>query len=327
MSAVFSSATISSDSFTSPVASPLPDMYPSLILPIEYEGDQKIGSLYLGDMYGCEPYLLKQNDIGAVLQVLENPPSLPENMPHLVIAIADRPNETINFEQCIEFIDIHRKAGKNVYVHCAAGISRSATIVIAYVMKYMFTNVDTKNKATSAFKFVKSKRPQVDPNFGFWCQLEMFAKTLNISTTQNKFNCETEVNVQSESVNSFYGDGSFDFISEKLCDKEFYRNAHWAITQTGMWDWFSTFSPAPNEGFTFCTEPNLKIIEQKMFEQDIAHNHSGASFAITLQKMNYIAKNGYDKFREVWFEKHPPQPSQEYILNVDKNLENDLSKV
>ena len=57
-------------------------------------------------------------------------------------------------------------------VHCAAGSSRSATIVIAYIMW------SKKMPYKEAFEFVKSKRSVVSPNLSFKNQLELFEKLL-----------------------------------------------------------------------------------------------------------------------------------------------------
>jgi hypothetical protein len=102
----------------------------------------------------------------------------------------------------------------------------------------------------------------------------------------------------------FYGSGDFNFISSDLCDGPYYRNAHWAISQCEMWDWMRTFEPHPTNGFMFTIHPNLKIIEKKMYEQQIARGHSGASYGITMRQMSYIAKNGYEQFKQLWLEKN-----------------------
>jgi len=69
-----------------------------------------------------------------------------------------------------EWIDniITQNVKHKVLVHCAAGISRSATIVIAYIM--------WKNKwdYDKAFDFVKSKRSIISPNPGFRDQLKLY---------------------------------------------------------------------------------------------------------------------------------------------------------
>ena len=102
----------------------------------------------------------------------------------------------------------------------------------------------------------------------------------------------------------FYGSGNFDFIPSDFCDGPFYRNAHWAISQCEMWDWMRTFEPQPTNGFMFTIHPNLSKIQNKMNEQQIARGHSGSSYAITMRQMSYIAKNGYDAFRQEWLENH-----------------------
>lgn len=55
-----------------------------------------------------------------------------------------------------------------MFVHCQAGISRSATICLAYLMR---TN---RVKLDEAFEFVKQRRSIISPNFSFMGQLLQF---------------------------------------------------------------------------------------------------------------------------------------------------------
>jgi atypical dual specificity phosphatase len=57
-----------------------------------------------------------------------------------------------------------------VLVHCLAGMSRSATIVIAYLLA---TTPMTTDEAT---EFVRSKRSIIRPNYGFTKQLEQYER-------------------------------------------------------------------------------------------------------------------------------------------------------
>ena len=60
--------------------------------------------------------------------------------------------------ECIEEIYRAVKAGEKILVHCLAGISRSATIVIAYLIKH-------KNMGfQEALNFVRTVRPCVSPH-------------------------------------------------------------------------------------------------------------------------------------------------------------------
>jgi len=50
-------------------------------------------------------------------------------------------------------------------VHCHAGVSRSASIVVAYLIKKHGWN------PVQSLQFVKQRRERVKPNAGFWNQL------------------------------------------------------------------------------------------------------------------------------------------------------------
>jgi protein-tyrosine phosphatase len=55
-----------------------------------------------------------------------------------------------------------------VLVHCAMGMSRSATSVIMFIMKEFLIPLE------DAFEFVKTQRDATDPNEGFMLQLKKF---------------------------------------------------------------------------------------------------------------------------------------------------------
>ncbi|GBB88861.1 hypothetical protein RclHR1_15490003 [Rhizophagus clarus] len=93
---------------------------------------------------------------------------------YLKIDITDDPSSNISkhFHECINFIESAKSTNGRVYVHCLAGISRSASIVIAYLMN------SQKIYYKQAFNLVKEKKPNVKPNQGFVKQLREFEKEL-----------------------------------------------------------------------------------------------------------------------------------------------------
>lgn len=61
----------------------------------------------------------------------------------------------------VAFIEEHRSQNRVVYVHCMNGVSRSVTVVTAYLMKlHGWTRDD-------ALAFVRQRRPQARPNPAF----------------------------------------------------------------------------------------------------------------------------------------------------------------
>ena len=84
------------------------------------------------------------------------------------------PNAPIenHFEDVNSFISNACQSGGKVLVHCDQGVSRSATAVLAYLMKERGMSVD------QAFAYLQSKRGIVDPNYGFIQKLHHYEKSL-----------------------------------------------------------------------------------------------------------------------------------------------------
>eukprot|EP00811_Abedinium_folium_P001850 NODE_11695_length_1270_cov_7.422572.p1 GENE.NODE_11695_length_1270_cov_7.422572~~NODE_11695_length_1270_cov_7.422572.p1 ORF type:complete len:307 (+),score=95.26 NODE_11695_length_1270_cov_7.422572:64-921(+) len=77
-----------------------------------------------------------------------------------------------HFPKCITFIDAAIKQGGAVLVHCVRGVSRSATIVAAYVMHRARLSCD------EALALVKHARPRAQPRPGFVRQLRTYERLL-----------------------------------------------------------------------------------------------------------------------------------------------------
>jgi len=90
------------------------------------------------------------------------------------IPLRDNSSENISvyFDITSNFIEKCRQNNEKVLVHCIMGISRSTTIILAYLMKY--------NNMTllDAYYFVKKKRSIINPNDGFIEQLLNYEKIL-----------------------------------------------------------------------------------------------------------------------------------------------------
>lgn len=80
------------------------------------------------------------------------------------------------FENCFKVINEARDQGARVLVHCRGGRSRSATIVIAYLMKTYHWSLQ------QAYKHVQSRNPKISPNLGFMGQLINYESGLGTRT-------------------------------------------------------------------------------------------------------------------------------------------------
>ncbi|KAJ1122963.1 hypothetical protein NDU88_001436 [Pleurodeles waltl] len=130
-------------------------------------------SLYLGSLADSKDWIqLRRNGITHIISVLGKPQPLLQEFTYLCIPLPDSPEISIqkHFKECVTFIHFCRMKGGNCLVHCLAGISRSPTIVAAYIMTV------TGLGSQQVLDAVKVLRPDINPNAGFRRQLEDYGQ-------------------------------------------------------------------------------------------------------------------------------------------------------
>lgn len=132
--------------------------------------------LYLGSLKDrTNKDLMIQNQIKRVLCVIDVPDVIADKVDNKPTHILNLPAADVQeqdleqyFEKAIDFIHQARVAHENILVHCYAGISRSATIVLAYLMTIGDYDVE------KALQIVKGARGFIQPNPGFLSQLKKY---------------------------------------------------------------------------------------------------------------------------------------------------------
>ncbi|KAK7858257.1 protein-tyrosine-phosphatase mkp1 [Quercus suber] len=126
--------------------------------------------IYLGgDAVAKDRNILKQNGITHVLNCVGFvcPEYFKADFVYRTLWLQDSPSEDITsilYDVFDYFEDVREQRGR-VFVHCCQGVSRSTSLVIAYLMWREGQSFE------DAFQYVKAARGIADPNMGFACQL------------------------------------------------------------------------------------------------------------------------------------------------------------
>lgn len=141
-------------------------------------------NLYIGSAANLSNKVIPLNEgdlnINAATEVLL---SQPINVTQINLNWEDSYSQDININgilfDVVKLIDKFLSLNRKVFVNCFAGVSRSATIVIAYLIyKQNMTYQD-------AYDFLKSKRYVISPNSHFINQLVKLEKELQSLNPQN----------------------------------------------------------------------------------------------------------------------------------------------
>ncbi|CAF2821147.1 unnamed protein product [Rotaria sp. Silwood2] len=135
---------------------------PTMILP----------HLYLGSEWNASNFEeLKSNNIGYVLNVSREIDNFfPGHFKYLNVRVHDHDDADLlkEWEKTFRFINEAKANNQCCLVHCKMGISRSASTVLAYLMK------ENNHSLADALEHVKKRRSCINPNGGFRNQLVIY---------------------------------------------------------------------------------------------------------------------------------------------------------
>jgi atypical dual specificity phosphatase len=124
--------------------------------------------LYISPAMAVTPDKVRRAGVALIINcTIEIPIIRIPDVEVIKINVDDLPTARIGvyFDRCADRIKgVHDRGGRTL-VHCAAGVSRSASICIAYLMKYH------RMTLREAYNHMKSCRQIIRPNPGFFRQL------------------------------------------------------------------------------------------------------------------------------------------------------------
>ncbi|BGP32417.1 tyrosine protein phosphatase yvh1 [Rhodotorula toruloides] len=129
--------------------------------------------LWIGDYNASQDHnLLKERNISCIVSGMRQEYAAAPGIDLHRVSVDDTDSTNIleHFVPTADFIDAALSKGQNVLVHCQAGVSRSTTLLAAYLMRNHGLNVE------QAVERIRSVRPQVEPSEFFMMQLELFER-------------------------------------------------------------------------------------------------------------------------------------------------------
>lgn len=146
-----------------------------LVLPSEERSNH--GALYIGTwIASMDSEILDSHQIDNILSIIDEEMMVRNRSDgrgtHRIV-LSDSTTSDIrpHLDGACRYISAELSKGENVLVHCHQGISRSASIIIAYLMRERQLSYD------AAFDFLKEKRKCVKPNVEFERTLRLWGKS------------------------------------------------------------------------------------------------------------------------------------------------------
>lgn len=124
---------------------------------------------------------LTGNDITCVINAMEKArgSALPPGVRYIHVPVSDEPATRLcdHFDEVADEIQAVAERSGRTLLYCNAGVSRSAALCMAYLMKHGGMTL------LEAHGRVKARRPMARPNGGFWGQLVRYERELRGSNS------------------------------------------------------------------------------------------------------------------------------------------------
>ncbi len=150
-----------------------------------FNANEVYPGIYVGDIESSlNINELKKRRIGNILSILNGAISnYPDDFNYKIIHLNDDKWANIEryFEESSDFIDLCLEKNGKVLVHCSRGVSRSATLVLAYLI------ARKKMTLNDALELLQAKRSIIDPNCGFLSKLEKISvRSYNVISQEDQ---------------------------------------------------------------------------------------------------------------------------------------------
>jgi len=148
----------------------------------KYEITQVTNTLFVSGIHAITEERLRELGITAIINVTTRVPKwdIP-GIKSYKFPVKDHPKADLSvyFDSAADLIRRERANGGKTLVHCHAGISRSPSICIAYMIKYK------RKRLMKAYRHIRERRSIINPNPGFLSQLVHFQDYLIQSSRGN----------------------------------------------------------------------------------------------------------------------------------------------
>ena len=156
--------------------SPIDDFFP--------QASEIIPGLFVADLYtATSPAVLKHLGISHVVSVVRKPGfRLQRTIKHLYVPVEDRTDDDLlgYLDYTIRWIRDALAQDGRVLVHCVWGMSRSASVVVAYLIAARSMSLD------EALRIVRARRRIARPNSGFMDQLKVYERVTRMREAHEK---------------------------------------------------------------------------------------------------------------------------------------------